>query len=112
VNAARPLVSEGREPRPDPLALGSPAGELDQPVGERRLAMVDMRHNREVADVVDWSRRHGVRLIIPCPHAASAGEAAPARPPIGIRMRYCFCHILSIRCPAGFGTGGGAGGFF
>src|SRR5262249_43596645 len=105
--AALALDVHGIEHLLDHLALGKPAGELDQPVGERRLAMVDMRHNREVADVVDWSRRHGVRLIIPCPHAASAGEAAPARPPIGIRMRYCFCHILSIRCPAGFGTGGG-----
>ena len=33
------------------LALGEPAGALDQPVGERRLAMVDMGDDREIADV-------------------------------------------------------------
>ena len=33
------------------LALGQPAGRLDQPVGQRRLAMVDMRDDGEVADV-------------------------------------------------------------
>ena len=37
---------------PRHLALGQPAGRLDQPVGERRLAMVDMRDDREIADFV------------------------------------------------------------
>ena len=35
------------------LALLEAAGELDQPVGERRLAVVDMRDDREIADVLD-----------------------------------------------------------
>ena len=35
------------------LALLQPAGQLDQPVGERRLAMVDMRDNGEIADVLN-----------------------------------------------------------
>ncbi len=33
------------------LALGHGAGRLDQPVGQRRLAVVDVRDDREVADV-------------------------------------------------------------
>ena len=33
------------------LAVGQPAGALDQPVGERRLAVVDMGDDREVADL-------------------------------------------------------------
>ena len=40
----------------DHLALGDRPGLLDQPVGERRLAVVDMGDDREVADVVDrWA---------------------------------------------------------
>jgi hypothetical protein len=35
------------------LAQFEPAGELDQPVGKRRLAMVDMGNDGEVADVVE-----------------------------------------------------------
>ena len=34
------------------LARGEPAGGLDQPVGKRRLAMVDMRDDREITDFV------------------------------------------------------------
>jgi hypothetical protein len=30
------------------LAVGQPAGALDQPVGKRRLAMVDMRNDTEI----------------------------------------------------------------
>ena len=37
----------------DHVALGEAAGRLDQPVGERRLAVVDMRDDREVADIGD-----------------------------------------------------------
>src|SRR5690606_27077691 len=39
------------------LALGKAPGELDQPVGQRRLAVVDMRDDREVADMVRFG--HG-----------------------------------------------------
>ena len=46
------------------LALLQPAGELDQPVGERRLAVVDMGDDREIADVGDGGRRHA-RQITP-----------------------------------------------
>ncbi len=41
------------------LAQLQPAGELDQPVGERRLAVVDMRDDGEIADILDRDRRHG-----------------------------------------------------
>ncbi len=42
------------------LALGKAAGDLDQPVGERRFAMVDMRDDGEIADVLEVG--HGARL--------------------------------------------------
>jgi hypothetical protein len=35
------------------LALGQPAGRLDQPVGERALPVVDVRDDAEVADSAD-----------------------------------------------------------
>src|SRR5262249_25640805 len=43
------------------LALGETAGRLDQPVGQRRLAVVDMRDDGEVADIFD-GRVHGARI--------------------------------------------------
>ncbi len=46
---------------PDHFALGEAAGELDQPVGERRLAVIDMRDDGEVADVVDGPGGHVAR---------------------------------------------------
>ncbi len=39
------------------LALGQPAGLLDQPVGERALAMVDMRDDGKIADVAKVGHR-------------------------------------------------------
>ena len=41
------------------LAVAQRAGELDQPVGEGRFAVVDMRNDREVADIVDRVGGHG-----------------------------------------------------
>ncbi len=43
------------------FAIGEAAGDLDQPIGKRRLAVVDMRHDGKVADVLDWSGGHGAR---------------------------------------------------
>ena len=43
------------------LARREPAGHLDQPVGERRLAVVDMGDDREVADVFLRCGGHGRR---------------------------------------------------
>ena len=40
------------------LAQLEPAGGLDQPVGERRFAMVDMGDDGEIADMVE-GRGHG-----------------------------------------------------
>src|SRR5262245_31484343 len=48
----------------DHFARLQPAGELDQPVGQRRLAVVDVRDNREIADAVDGGGRHA-RQITP-----------------------------------------------
>ena len=44
------------------LPVGDVAAQLDEPVGERRLAMVDVSDDREVADQVDI--RHGPVLSI------------------------------------------------
>ena len=41
------------------LALGQAAGHLDQPVGQRRLAVVDMGDDGEVADVALRYGGHG-----------------------------------------------------
>ena len=45
----------------DHLALGHGSGLLDEPVGERRLAVVDMGDDGEVADIVYRVGRHGQR---------------------------------------------------
>ena len=43
------------------VAQGDGAGGLDEPVGERRLAVVDVRDDGEVADVVERCGGHGQR---------------------------------------------------
>ena len=43
----------------DHFARFERAGELDQPVGERRFAVVDMGDDREIADICDGYRAHG-----------------------------------------------------
>jgi hypothetical protein len=42
----------------DHVTLRQGPGGLDEPVGERRFAMVDMGDDREIADVVDGMRGH------------------------------------------------------
>ncbi len=49
------------------LARRQPAGDLDQPVRQRRLAVVDMGHDREIADAVERNQ-------------CAAGSSKPARP--------------------------------
>ena len=61
----------------DHVALGHRAGLLDQPVGERRLAVVDMGDDGEVADVLDRVGGHGRR-----DSRAQEGKK-PARPAAG-----------------------------
>ncbi len=46
------------------LARLEPAGELDQAVGKRGLAVVDMRDDGEIADIVDRSGRHGGEITL------------------------------------------------
>ncbi len=46
----------------DHLARLEPAGELNEPVGERRFAVVDMGDDREIADVGDGDRAHGAQI--------------------------------------------------
>ena len=49
------------------FAIGQPAGGLDQAVGQRRFAMVDMGDNGEVADVGNGGGGHGARDSIHIP---------------------------------------------
>ena len=51
-DAALALDIHGIEHLFDHFARFEPAGELDQPVGERRFAVVDMGDDREIADIV------------------------------------------------------------
>src|SRR5262249_21428670 len=60
-DAALALDVHGIEDLLHHLALGETAGRLDQPVGQRRLAVVDMRDDGEVADIFD-GRVHGARI--------------------------------------------------
>ena len=43
----------------DHVALGDRAGLLDQPVGERRFAVIDVGDDGEIADIVDVMAGHG-----------------------------------------------------
>ena len=61
-NAALALDIHGIEHLLLHLALFQPAGELNQPVGKRGLAVVDMRNDREVADILDWGGGHGAQI--------------------------------------------------
>ena len=73
-DAALALDVHGVEHLLHHLALGEPAGGLDQPVGQRRLAVVDMGDDGEVADVVD-GRVHGARISTRVGKAASSQHA-------------------------------------
>jgi hypothetical protein len=54
------------------LALLERAGHLDEPVGERRFAVVDMGDDGEVADVFQGCVGHGAHI----------GTKPPARKPV------------------------------
>ena len=57
-DAALALDIHGIEHLLDHVARGDGAGRLDQPVGERRFAMVDMRDDGEVANIADGMGGH------------------------------------------------------
>ncbi len=61
-NAALALDVHGIEHLIDHFARLEAAGQLDQPVGERRFAVVDMGNNREITDVGDGARGHGAQI--------------------------------------------------
>ena len=60
-DAALALDVHGIEHLLDHVALRHCPGLLDEPVGQRRLAVVDMGDDREVADVLDAVGGHGAR---------------------------------------------------
>jgi len=51
---ALPLEVHGVEDLRPHLAEGERAGPLEQPVGQRRLAVIDVRDDREVADALGF----------------------------------------------------------
>ena len=57
------------------LTVGQAAGLLDEPVGERRLAVIDMGDDREISDFTGVYG-HGRRRISPARRPAKAGCAA------------------------------------
>src|SRR5207237_10014446 len=67
------------------LARTEPAGHLDQTVGERRLAVVDVGDDREVADLALRAGRHGWRGLGGVRAPRKAGHprrpAGPTMPP-------------------------------
>src|SRR4029079_10149918 len=63
----------------DHLALLQAAGELDQPVGQRGLAMVDIGDDREIADVGYGGGRHG-REITPLLRCGKERLPTPSNP--------------------------------
>ena len=65
------------------LAVGEPACGLDQPVGQGRFAVVDMGHDREIADMGEVG--HEPRYVAACP-----GQVHPVSQrsmPMGRRQR-------------------------
>jgi len=58
-DAALALEVEGVEQLVLHVAHGDGAGALQETVGERRLAVVDVRDDAEVADQVEWRSGHG-----------------------------------------------------
>ena len=61
-DAALALDVHGIEHLVDHLALGQRAGHLDQPVGQRRLAMVDMGDDGKVTDMGARRVGHGAHI--------------------------------------------------
>ena len=61
-DAAFALDIHGIEHLLDHFARLEAAGQLDQPVGERRLAVVDMGDDCEVANVGDCGRAHAAQI--------------------------------------------------
>ena len=46
------------------LARLESASELNQPVGKRGLAVIDVRDNGEIADILNGNRRHGREITL------------------------------------------------
>ena len=61
-DAALALDVHGIEHLLDHLARLEPAGELNEPVGERRFAVVDVGDDREIADAIDGRRGHAAQI--------------------------------------------------
>ena len=81
------------------LAVGEAAGGLDQPVGERRLAVVDMGDDAEIADLGDvghWSRAAS-RRVEQCQQAWAGASARNGRTD-HFRRREAGAYQGAIKC--------------
>src|SRR3546814_7232590 len=77
------------------LARGEPARHLDQPIGERRLAVVDMRDNTEISDIFERSC-HGSILACQRKFAADSRRANESQ---SIRAARCLPSCAKrLRC--------------
>src|SRR6185503_17539364 len=65
----------------DHLAIGEPAGRLYEPVGEGRLAVVDMRDDRKIADARQLGHWTGA-LAGDRARVSPASAPAPLRAPL------------------------------
>jgi len=59
----------------DHFARFQPAGKLDQPVGERRFAVVDVGDNREIADIFDGNSSHPAQITSALPSGKRHGTS-------------------------------------
>src|ERR1700682_2008015 len=76
------------------LAVSEPAAALNEPVGKRRLAVIDVRDDREIADVLHgshwaWVPAHSKqRGTAKCP-LPSSGPRCPQLPSGGLLLAFC-----------------------
>ena len=77
-DAALALDIHGIEHLLDHFARFEPAGELNQPVGKGRFAVVDMGDDREIADIGDGSFGHAAQITPAC-QSGKPASSAPAK---------------------------------
>src|SRR5262249_9493646 len=77
------LDIHGIEDLVDHFTVGQPAGELYEPVGQCGFAVVNVRNNREVADIVDGLSRHAGQIS----SAPRGGKGTLLNPFGGVGLR-------------------------
>src|SRR4051812_44572927 len=73
------------------FTVGKAAGELNQPVRKRRLAVIDVSDNGEVADIIDGCRTHARQITLACRSGKRDGYVVLGRP----HSTRCFALLAS-----------------